>query len=41
VEYLYANDANQSGFVLKYEAWTGSFVGSIQVNGNALDVVFY
>ncbi|HIE72746.1 MAG TPA: hypothetical protein EYQ06_00450 [Flavobacteriales bacterium] len=41
VDYLYANDANQSGFVLKYEAWTGSFVGSIQVNGNALDVVFY
>jgi hypothetical protein len=41
VEYLYANDENQSGFVLKYEAWTGSFVGSIQVNGNALDVVFY
>ena len=41
VEYLYTNDANQSGLILKYEAWTGSFVGSIQVNGNALDVVFY
>jgi hypothetical protein len=41
VEYLYTNDANQSGLILKYEAWTGSFVGSIQVDGNALDVVFY
>ncbi len=26
VEYLYTNDANQSGLILKYEAWTGSFV---------------
>jgi len=40
-EYLYTNDLNQSGFVLKYEAWTGVFVESITVNGNALDVVFY
>ena len=41
VEYLYTNDANQSGKVLKYEAWTGVFVESIDVNGNALEVVFY
>ncbi len=41
VEYLYTNDANQSGKVLKYEAWTGVFVESIDVNGDVLDVVFY
>ena len=41
VEYLYTNDANQSGKVLKYEAWTGVFVESIDVNGNALEVAFY
>ena len=41
VEYLYTNDANQSGKVLKYEAWTGAFIESIDVNGNALEVVFY
>ena len=40
-EYLYTNDANQSGLVLKYEAWTGDFVESINVNGNALEVAFY
>ncbi|MBC8265610.1 MAG: hypothetical protein H8E84_01455 [Flavobacteriales bacterium] len=41
VEYLYTNDANQSGLVLKYEAWTGDFVESIVVNGTALEVAFY
>jgi hypothetical protein len=41
VEYLYTNDANQSGKVLKYEAWTGAFIESIDVNGNALEVAFY
>ena len=41
VEYLYTNDANQSGKVLKYEAWTGVFVESIDVNGDVIDVVFY
>ncbi len=41
VEYLYTNDASQSGKVLKYEAWTGVFVESIDVNGNALEVAFY
>ena len=41
VEYLYTNDANQSGKVLKYEAWTGVFVESIEVNGNVLEVAFY
>ena len=30
-----------SGKVLKYEAWTGVFVESIDVNGDVLDVVFY
>ena len=41
VEYLYTNDANQGGKVLKYEAWTGFPVDTITVNGNILDVVFY
>lgn len=41
VEYLYTNDASQSGKVLKYEAWTGVFVESIDVNGNVLEVAFY
>ncbi len=40
-EYLYTNDANQSGKVLKYEAWTGFAIDTIIVNGNILDVVFY
>ena len=33
VEYLYTNDLNQSGKLLKYEAWTGLFIESIDVNG--------
>ena len=41
VEYLYTNDMNQSGKVLKYEAWTGIFVDSIAVNGDVIDIVFY
>jgi len=40
-EYLYTNDANQSGLVLKYEAWTGDYAGSIQVNGTPIDISFY
>jgi len=41
VEYLYTNDANQSGKVLKYEAWSGVPVDTITVNGNILEVAFY
>tara|TARA_B100000959_G_scaffold40564_1_gene40216 strand:+ start:5080 stop:6162 length:1083 start_codon:yes stop_codon:yes gene_type:complete len=41
VEYLYTNDANQSGKVLKYEAWTGFPIDTITVNGNILEVAFY
>ena len=41
VEYLYTNDANQSGKVLKYEAWSGVPIDTIEVDGNALEVLFY
>lgn len=41
VEYLYTNDQNQIGKVLKYEAWTGDFVESIDLNSEVLDVSFY
>ena len=41
IEYLYTNDANQSGKVLKYEAWSGVPVDTIAVNGNILEVAFY
>jgi len=40
-EYLYTNDATQSGKVLKYEAWTGDCVDTITLNGNVLEVAFY
>ena len=41
IEYLYTNDANQSGKVLKYEAWSGVFIESIDVPGHVIDVAFY
>jgi len=41
VEYLYTNDANQRGKVLKYVAWTRLPFDTITVNGNILDIVFY
>ena len=41
VEYLHINDANQSGKVLKYEAWSGFPIDTITVSGNVLEVAFY
>ena len=41
VEYIYTNDANQSGKVLKYEAWSGFPIDTITVSGNVLEVAFY
>jgi len=41
VEYLYTNDRNQIGKILKYEAWTGNLVESIDLNNEVLDISFY